>query len=90
MNLINKLNDDLTSFKNKEINQNKLLKTILECLYAVRCNLFHGEKSITRRQRGLMNHSTSLLKSLLDIALKDYKKRYLKFIGNAQKSAPDT
>ncbi|MBR9676618.1 hypothetical protein GOV04_00565 [Candidatus Woesearchaeota archaeon] len=73
-NLILQLKNDLCSMKNRKDtkNESQLLQTALECLYTIRCNLFHGRKGIIPKQEKLMDKSTPLLKSFLNMAISKY------------------
>ena len=43
------------------------LKSILDCLYQIRCNIFHGEKEFADRQRQLLVPAITLLESVLTL-----------------------
>lgn len=51
----------------------KTLEYLMLCLYAVRCNLFHGEKRLTnRRQNKLLNQAYNILKTIFCVLLAKY------------------
>lgn len=72
-NLLKKLNEQLDSYEKICRNEKELLKISLECLYIVRCNLLHGVKNVIKKQKILMENSTNLLKSFLEMARIKYE-----------------
>jgi hypothetical protein len=54
-----------------EIQLNESIEDLLELIYSVRCNLFHGSKASNENklQETLLKSSTAILRSLIDILL---------------------
>lgn len=65
--------DKLTDSINKE-NYNEIIDALIDVLYVVRCNLFHGNKSWSEEQdNAVMAVSAPLLNLLLEELLKEFK-----------------
>ena len=56
-------------FREHRGDSEKETEFLLETLYKVRCNLFHGEKGYEERQVKLLNHCSSILKVLIETCL---------------------
>jgi len=42
--------------------------SVLECLYQIRCNIFHGEKEFTPRQAELLGPAVALLETIVQMS----------------------
>lgn len=47
---------------------NLSLKSVLDCLYQIRCNIFHGEKEFAPRQAELLSPAITLLESVVHLS----------------------
>lgn len=47
---------------------NYRLLSVLECLYQIRCNIFHGEKEFARRQAELLIPAITLLEAVVSMS----------------------
>lgn len=57
----------------KREDYSKALEKLLACMYAIRCNLFHGEKEPDDfRQNKLLQESEKVLRKILSILLEPY------------------
>lgn len=48
--------------------RNFQLFSVLECLYQIRCNIFHGEKEFTPRQAELLGPAVALLETIVQMS----------------------
>ncbi len=60
--------------KNVEGNEKESTEKLLEIIYQIRCNMFHGQKSFSERQRYLLEPTIVVIRKVIGLTLEELEK----------------